>query len=67
MSTLQITSTGLQLLRAADLCKILGISNTTLWRWRKAEIIPEPISLGPRVIGWRLNDINSWLEQQLTN
>jgi prophage regulatory protein len=52
-----------QLLRAAELSSVLGISQTTLWRWRKNGTIPHPISLGPRMVGWRRKDIDEWLNQ----
>ncbi|EIT7137988.1 TPA: AlpA family phage regulatory protein [Vibrio parahaemolyticus] len=51
-------------IRTNELSEALGISLSTLWRWRKKGIVPEPLSLGPRVVGWRMKDINSWLENQ---
>ena len=47
--------------RGSELSEALGISQTTLWRWRKNGDFPEPIQLGPRVIAWRVKDINEWL------
>ncbi|MCM8857908.1 MAG: AlpA family phage regulatory protein [Candidatus Thiodiazotropha sp.] len=52
----------LKLLRADDLASMLGVSQTTLWRWRRQKLMPQPLSLGPRMIGWRVTDIDSWLE-----
>lgn len=51
-----------KIIRANELAQLLGISNTTLWRWRRSNAVPQPIYLGPRMIGWRVEDINSWLE-----
>ena len=48
-------------IRANELSEALGISLSTLWRFRKAGLVPEPIALGPRVVGWRTSDINNWL------
>jgi hypothetical protein len=38
-----------------------GISNMTLWRWRKAGLIPEPISIRKRNY-WRRRDFMRALE-----
>ncbi len=51
-------------IRANELSGALGISPSTIYRWRKAGLLPEPLSLGPRVIGWKLKDINNWLENK---
>ena len=51
-----------KIIRANELAQLLGISNTTLWRWRKRDALPRPISLGPRMVGWKVDDINLWLE-----
>lgn len=51
-------------IRANDLSEALGISLSTLWRWRKAGVVPEPIALGPRIVGWRTSDIQNWLNAQ---
>lgn len=49
-------------LRQKEVARILGISTTTLWRYRKAGTIPQPINLSDQVIGWRASTIESWLE-----
>ena len=51
-----------KLLRPGDLASRLGVSKSTLWRWRRAHLLPQPLYLGPRIIGWRLEDIDSWLD-----
>ncbi|EMP4113325.1 AlpA family phage regulatory protein [Vibrio alginolyticus] len=53
----------LKVLRSAQLSELLGISQTTLWRWRKDPTIqfPTPIALGPRVVAWKFMDIEAWL------
>ena len=48
-------------IRANELSGALGISSSTIYRWRKAGLLPEPLSLGPRVIGWKIKDIENWL------
>ncbi|HAA96535.1 MAG TPA: transcriptional regulator [Alteromonas macleodii] len=48
--------------RANELSNFLGVSPSTLWRWRKNGILPAPIHIGPRVVGWRIRDIKVWIE-----
>ena len=47
--------------RPSELAELLGVCETTLWSWRKKGTIPEPIKLGPRFIGWKAEDLNSWI------
>ena len=51
-------------IRSGDLSKALNISLTTLWRKRKMGLIPDPINLGPRIVGWRIDDIQNWLNEK---
>ncbi|GBL05521.1 AlpA family transcriptional regulator [Glaciecola sp. KUL10] len=50
--------------RQNELAKYLGVSVVTLWNWRKNGYLPEPITLGPRFVGWKREVINSWLEER---
>jgi prophage regulatory protein len=50
------------IIRINELAQRLGVSKSTLWRWRKAQIVPHPLSLGPRMVGWRATEIEAWLE-----
>jgi len=52
----------MKLLKIEDLANNLNISRSTIWRWRKQKIIPEPIAIGPRLVAWRASDIEDWLE-----
>ncbi|MEH6465936.1 MAG: AlpA family phage regulatory protein [Shewanella psychromarinicola] len=57
----------LRILRAAQISELLGISSTTLWRWRQdpTNDFPQPIALGPRLVGWRVSDIESYLDKNI--
>jgi prophage regulatory protein len=48
--------------RPKQLAKFLSISEVTLWRWRKAGYLPEPIKLGPKVLLWDSEVIDKWLK-----
>ena len=53
----------IEILRPKQLANMLGVSTTTLWRWRQQRALPEPIALGPRLVGWRREEIESWLKK----
>jgi predicted DNA-binding transcriptional regulator AlpA len=38
-----------------------GVSRVTIWRWRKSDpSFPQPISLSPGCVRWRLDQIEQW-------
>ena len=51
--------------RPKDAANHIGVSISTLYRWEK-EIpgFPSRIKFGPRASGWRLSDLEAWLEKQ---
>ena len=49
-------------LRTQEVCERLGISATTLWRWRKSGQFPEPNNIsGSSLQGWSESTINKWI------
>jgi len=50
-----------QLLDAREVARVLAISVPTLWRYVKQERVPQPIRLSPKVIRWRLRDIERFI------
>ena len=54
----------LQLLRVADVCRLLRISKPTLWRLRRAHDFPEPMEVTERVIAWRKAEVEGWLRER---
>jgi predicted DNA-binding transcriptional regulator AlpA len=53
-----------QIVRPAELAAALGVSTVTLWHWRKNGTLPEPITFGPRFVGWPNQVLTRWLEDQ---
>ena len=43
----------------------LGVSRPTVWRWKKAGLIPQPCRLGPRVVRWPVKAIEQWEAEQI--
>jgi prophage regulatory protein len=48
------------LLRLAEVCKILSISRSTIYKRLSDETFPEPVRLGPRTVRWRTEAIEAW-------
>lgn len=48
------------LLRLAEVCKILSISRSTIYKRLSDETFPEPVRLGPRTVRWRTDAIEAW-------
>jgi predicted DNA-binding transcriptional regulator AlpA len=59
----------IQIVRQTDLCKLLSISSTTLWRLRQSSsTFPKPIKLNSdKLIGWKIVDIRNWLDSLDSN
>jgi|AntRauTorckE5430_2_1112549.scaffolds.fasta_scaffold57247_2 prophage regulatory protein len=53
-----------RLIRPNELAKMLGVSTVTLWKWRRDGILPEPMRIGPRFIGWERVVIHYWLKRR---
>ncbi|HBN6094517.1 TPA: AlpA family phage regulatory protein [Vibrio parahaemolyticus] len=50
--------------RQEQLAKEIGVSVSTLWRWRRDGKMPPVVTLSSRVVGWQRKDIERWLEEQ---
>ena len=52
------------LLRTRDVLKLVPVGRSTLWRMVKNSEFPRPIRIGPRAVGWRVYDIEKWIESR---
>lgn len=52
-----------QIMRRKDLEKRLGISRSSIYLMMSEGRFPKPIKLGRRAVGWRVDDIQTWLDQ----
>ena len=52
---------GDQLLRERDVCEMVAVSRSTLWRWVRAGSFPAPIRIGPSAVRWRLSVVHEWM------
>lgn len=44
--------------------RLTGLSETTLWRLEDRGDFPARVQLGARRIGWRVSDVDAWLESR---
>ena len=56
-----------QILRLKDVVELVGLSKTTIWRRMRAGEFPPALRLGgpsTRAVGWKMTDVEAWLEQR---
>jgi predicted DNA-binding transcriptional regulator AlpA len=51
-----------EIVREKFLPIVTGMSNTTIWRWRRAGKFVSAIQLGPNSLGFKRAEIMAWLE-----
>ncbi|WP_130711826.1 helix-turn-helix transcriptional regulator [Vibrio vulnificus] len=54
-------------IRINELATYLNISKVTVWRCRKEGRLPAACAISPRVVGWKRETIESWLDEQANN
>lgn len=52
------------LLTADEVAALCGCSARCITRWRKRGDFPPPLRLGPRMLRWRRDVVESWLRQR---
>jgi len=51
-----------QIMSLADLANLVKKSKVTIWRWwSKDKILPKPIMLNGKCLGWKVSVIEQWL------
>ena len=50
-----------RLMKEREVCELLGISKSTLWRWVAVKRFPAPVRIGPRAVRWRQSEILAWM------
>lgn len=53
-----------RIISISELSNLLSKSRVSLWRWERDGILPKPIKVSGRTIGWRTSVILEWLESQ---
>lgn len=53
-----------RIISITELGQLLGKSKVSIWRWERDQILPKPIKVQGRTLGWRESSILEWLESQ---
>jgi prophage regulatory protein len=57
-----------RIIRRKEVEHLTGFKRSTLYRYMALNKFPRSISLGGgRMVGWRLSDIQQWIEEQSAN
>lgn len=51
-----------RIVRAKEVVEMTGLSRTTIWRMERYKSFPARVSLGKNSIGWKMSDIQKWLD-----
>jgi predicted DNA-binding transcriptional regulator AlpA len=54
----------LNIIRPAELAKILSVSTATLWRMERRNELPPRKQISRRVVGWVESDLIQWLKER---
>lgn len=52
-----------RLLSVREVCRIVGVSLTTIWRWEREGRFPARRKVGPNRVAWRWDEVAAWLDR----
>jgi prophage regulatory protein len=55
-----------QLARLPTVLRLTGLGRSTIYRWIADGSFPAPVRLGPRVVAWRMSDLDRWTLSRAT-
>ena len=53
-----------QILRPRETAAMIGVTRSTLCRWRSDGKFPPPLQLGPAAVGWTTETIEQWIKDR---
>ncbi|MXZ24818.1 MAG: AlpA family phage regulatory protein [Caldilineaceae bacterium SB0665_bin_21] len=53
-----------KLLHAREVQRACGLSKSTLYRFMRTGLFPEPLKIGPKAIRWRADEIQEWIDSR---
>lgn len=54
-------------IKQKEITNLFDISRSTLWRWRRNNLFPQPIQIGERFQFWDLHEIEQWVVHNKNN
>lgn len=51
-----------RIIQTVDLCRLLGLSRSTIWRMERDGLLPPRVDMGIRKVGWLSTDIEQFIE-----
>ena len=51
-----------RIVRRDEVSRLTGLARATIYKKVKERSFPAPVRLGARSVGWRLTDIDTWLQ-----
>lgn len=52
-----------RLLKVSELAEFLGVYPSTIYRWLRRGMLPQPFEIGEKAVRWRQSEIEKWLEE----
>lgn len=53
-----------RMLRVREVCQMIGLSRSTVWRLERAGDFPKHYQLSPGSVGWKLSEIQNWIDDR---
>jgi len=53
-----------RIIRAKEVEKMTGLSRVTIWRYEKDNKFPKRIPLGEVSVGWKLSEVQDWIQSR---
>ena len=53
-----------KILRRNEVEAMIGLSKSTIYNLIGQGLFPSQIKLGPRAVGWKVSDIEEWIEDR---
>ena len=53
-----------RIVRIRELTTIVSMSRSYIYELMSTGDFPQPVRLGPRAVGWRLSDVQAWIDSR---
>ncbi len=53
-----------RIIRTKELEQMVALSRPTIWRYEKAGRFPKRVKLGESSVGWKLSEVQQWIDQR---